>query len=201
MQMRSTMVSRAGWMGMFFLFLLFGCRGTGTKGLNGEDYLLWYQSAGESLNKMKEFGAVQVALHYKPNPVQYLEEKARKEEVKVEDYKDFTLFNLQIREKDHHLLYPHISVQMDRYSFISYYSFDFQKSIRAVQNGVEYSSEMYHYLKTLEEGKSLDFMIGFIGLNTSEPFDLIITDDVFGNGKIKYHYTPSFFNQLPTLKS
>lgn len=165
------------------------------------EYKTWYSDHHKDLIRQEVFETVEFNLDFIPAESQYIDEKEGSKEVVYDSYKDYTLFRLGIKESNGKLLYPYLSKGLDPVNMTSYFSFDFQRTISVEQGDKVFKSDIYHYLKGLEQGKNLDFMIGFIGVDHEQPFDLVIDDEAFGNGRVKFHYEPSYFDKIPTLKS
>lgn len=186
---------------LLLVFLLNSCSNVLNKELSETDYKKWFSDTKKEITKTETYGDLNLSMQYIPAAVQYLREKVHQKDVKPADYTDYTMFNLDVYTSSGTLLYGQMQEAMNQHEFNYYFSYDFSKQIQAVQGDKTLGCTMYHYSKGIEQGKNLQFMIGFDGLNQSEPFDIVLNDAVFGNGKIKYHYEPTFFNALPTLKS
>ena len=186
---------------LLLVFLLNSCSNVLNKELSETDYKKWFSKTKKEITKTETYGDLNLSMQYIPAAVQYLREKVHQKDVKPADYADYTMFNLDVYTSSGALLYGQMQEAMNQHEFNYYFSYDFSKQIQAVQGDKTLGCIMYHYSKGIEQGKNLQFMIGFDGLNQSEPFDIVLNDAVFGNGKIKYHYEPTFFNALPTLKS
>ncbi len=169
--------------------------------LNEEAFKQWYTTSKTQITKQESVGDFQTMLKYIPPAVRYLKEKKNHADVQLKDYDEFTMFDLNMGNASGKQLYAFMRKNMDAQQYNYYYSYDFSKQIKAIQGEKVLDCNVFHYVKGIEQGKQLQFMIGFNELDRNAPFDVEINDDVFGNGKIRYHFEPSFFESIPSLKS
>lgn len=180
---------------------LLACNPSFNSAMDESAFKEWYTTSKTKITKREKFGDFQMELLYIPGAVRYLKEKNNHAGVQQKDYDEFTLFDLSVNNTSGRQLYEFMQTAMNPHQYNYYYSYDFSKQIKAIQGDKELACNIYHYVKGLEQGKQLQFMIGFNELDRKSPFDIEITDDVFGNGKIRYHFDPAFFESIPSLKS
>lgn len=168
--------------------------------LTKQEYLAWYAEAEQETRVTKEFSGLTFALHYRPAALQLIQEEKEATAENLKAYEAFQLFNLSIVPIQPKTISDYLTIKLNEQQLAYYCSFDFAHSLYAEQDGKQFKAEIFHFVKSIETFKSLDFVVGFNGIDHQKPFDVLLQDELFGNGKIKYHYAASYFNSHPHLK-
>lgn len=194
-----------------FLFFLLTALYSCSKGkLDGDDYANYIENKNNPLNKEKQIGDLSFQLQY--CPLEYLlmkEFKTTHLSHKIIDQRkkendSLLYFRLRIKGKDQNgdVINYKISSNEDYYTRLDYLSYGFEENL-ALANGKDtVFPAIFHFERTYGIAPYADFMMAFkTNPVKDKDMDLLIDDNVFGNGLVKFSYSGKDIENIPTLKT
>jgi len=186
------------------LTLLIGC--TTDKQLDGKSYLAWVKSPAHQLKQEKELGGIKYTVQYKPYEFIVLnEEKAYSLEASLltkrkAELAGMSYYNIRIataNNKD--LLNQGVSDKAQYTKRLNYLSYDFQHDIQLETAEESVACSLYHFVQGHGVVPYIDMVVGFTTTAQAVNQTLIINDQVFGNGKIKFYIDKTDIKNVPEL--
>jgi hypothetical protein len=97
------------------------------------------------------------------------------------------------------LLRNSVGSQGEHQEAIYYFSYLFGDQIYLVEGQDTLPSELYHFVRGHGLSPDLKFVFGFPNSGKEVDRQLVIHDDFFSNGLIKFNYDQQLLNKIPTL--
>lgn len=186
--------------------ILFSC--STSDSLDGKSYLSFIKNPENGLINKKEFKGIIYEAQFKPYEYIVLNEQKKYNLSKeiVEDRKKklegMVYYNLRISSTNQtDILAKNITEKQSYVQRINYLSYDFQSAIQLQTDKETINCGLYHFVHQQGITPYVDMVIGFP--IKSEPITqtLIIDDQVFGNGTIKFHIDKKNIEEIPHLKT
>ena len=184
--------------------VFFAC--TNKQELDGKAYLSWVKNPENGLKVEKEISGINYTAQYKPYDYIVLNEekeldlattlvKERKKKLAGMVYYNFrisTTNQTDVLAKGA----SDKSMYMQRSNYLSY---DFQNDITLITETDSINCGLYHFVQGYGVVPYVDMVVGFPVDQVNKDQTLVINDQVFGNGIIKFHINKKDINNIPQL--
>ncbi|MCB0401221.1 MAG: hypothetical protein KDD41_04000 [Flavobacteriales bacterium] len=186
--------------------MLFSCSGTDV--LDGKAYLVWVKNPENGLKIQKEMNGISYEAQYKPYDFIVLNEEknynlpkslvdSRKEELSGMVY-----YNLRITTDNQTDVVAKDVLDKSMYiQRLNYLSYDFQSLIQLQTEKETVNCSLYHFVHQQGITPYVDMVLGFSVKEEPGSQTLIIDDQVFGNGTLKFYLDKKNIEEIPQLKT
>lgn len=181
------------------------------KALTPREYFNWAKTSESGLKQSHAGKGVVFELQFRPKDLMIANEIkngviaesdcARRQS----ELGNLAYFLLKIESGEQDLLMHNIADEQEYVRRVNYYSLDFQQDIIAVAGTDTIPCVLYQFENaygiTPYINISLAFPREFMEANRDKDVEIMINDQVFGNGIMKFNYTENAFHDLPELIS
>jgi hypothetical protein len=176
--------------------------------LSPAEYLSWVNKKQNGLNREKEFGEIKYNL--KSKPIEYIVcNELRQDAISKNQFDSLSAelsgmqyfdFKISIEKFTKEFLKYHSDVGMSYEERVSYCSFNMQKDIKMVVDADTIPCVLYHFERAFDVVPYGVFLLGFPKAPKDKDFTIVVTDNLFNNGILKYSFHHDLFNYLPKLE-
>jgi len=179
------------------------------KALSPREYFNWAKSKESGLQQAHSGNGVNFNLKFQP--VDLIIANEIKNEISSEaDYErrqrelgNLAYFILKIESGAQDLLMHNLQDEQEYVRRVNYYSLDFQQNIIAVAGTDTIPCVLYQFENSYGVAPYINISLAFPGqfmeANKDQPVQVLINDQVFGNGILKFDYEQDTFHDLPEL--
>lgn len=177
------------------------------KKLDANNYMLWVEDGNNKLLNEKQIGVTKYSLQYKPLDYIAIRElgienitKNKIDSVKSEIF-GLQYMNLRISDtKGRDIERLGVSSNTEYSQRSNYLSFGFQNDIKLVSGNDTLPCTLFHQARNYGIAPFIDFVLGFPNSDKQlQDLEIIINDNAFGNGSVKFTITSGTLNSIPEL--
>jgi hypothetical protein len=191
-----------------FIFISIGLMALsscGTVELSPSEYVKWVEDEANGLLQKRALADIDFQLQYKP--LDYLLEQEnvspelqakRKEELRGMHYFNLTYLPKEKGKGD--LLKQAVSSQSEYQQVLYYFSYQFNQQIFMLQGNDTLTCSLFHFVRDHGLSPTLRFVIGFENRGIEEDMQLVIHDEVFHNGPVKFNIKKQQLHSIPNIK-
>lgn len=169
-----------------------------------KEYIEWIRNPENGLHKQKQVGDFMFDVQYKPQAYLLLQQKQGQIPKKAQfdqemhELANTASFELKLGAVDGKtdLLRYKTTNQAEYDQKVYYYSFKFQESIYLEQGDQKFPCAAYHFERAYNLKNNRSFILGFDGVDTTQPMRLVIDADVLHTGPVKLSFDAS---KIPIL--
>jgi hypothetical protein len=179
------------------------------KEILAQRYVEIFKDRKTPATKVQRIGELTYFLTYLPKEYM-ISNELRKNQISQEEYKklseeygDLTYYLMEIEADDRQELARHkLDGNSDYTERIKYLSFEMEQNIKVKGENAEYPCVLFHYERTYNVSPKNTFLLGFEVPEEEKEnkLQMIIDDQLFNAGFIKFTWKPEDIKNLPKLK-
>lgn len=157
----------------------------------------------EASHRQQLLGDLSYELNYLPSAYFIQKNNARSDSLQAHAYEAQSVFLFKIRAAKYHdeLLKYQIQSVNEYYHRIEYFSFKFNNDVQLVLNKNDtFNCTNHHFERNYGLAPEIKILLNFQlpeeQLFQAKSVQLIYTDRVFGNGKVKFQFEPNHFKRI-----
>ena len=189
---------------LFLITLLASCS---KSELDGDEFIKYVENESNNLKTTKEIGDLSFQLQYCPTEYLLLKEYKTDRlpngmvEQRKKENDSLQMFKLRIKtQKGDDILNYGIGSMEDYHARMEYLSYGFEENIALVTGTDTIFPAIFHFERTYGVAPFADFMMAFnTNIKHHENFQIIIDDNVFNTGLLKFSYNN--IQNTPKLKT
>ena len=191
----------------YCLISLVLCSCAKSEEMDGREYLSWVNNTDNGLKLTKELRGITYSVQYKPYDFIILKEEKKYNvsksslEYRTKELDGMVYYDIRISTLDKTDVLAK-GIQQDKSLYIqrvNYFSYDFQNNISLITETDSVTCGLYHFVQGYGITPYVDMVVGFPVQKINESQTLVIDDQVFGNGIIKFFIDKQNIKNIPHL--
>jgi hypothetical protein len=166
----------------------------------------WVENEDNGLRQTRKMDDMAFRLQYKPldyllqqESVSLSNRAQRIKELEGMHYFNLTFLPNELGKGD--LLKQAVGSQAEYQQALYYYSYQFNERLWLLQGQDTLPCTLFHFVRDHGLSPTLQFVLGFENKGINEDMQLVVHDDVFQHGLIKFSITKKQLHSIPTINS
>lgn len=189
---------------VFLSLLITRCKETK---LRTEQYINWIEDADNGLRVTKSIGEVTLSLQYKPMEYILAKEQMQEsmngeeKEKRINELGNMQYYNLtySLAGNSGDILKYNLGDASEYQERIYYFSFHMQEDIFMIEGNDTLPCELFHFERYYGLSPKLSFSLGFKNTGNKTDKQVIIDDNIYGSGPVKFIIALKDIQNIPLI--
>lgn len=190
----------------YFLIMILtaGCK---EKKLTADEYIEWMENPENGLKITRIIGDIEFILQYKPIDYILAKEQMQKKMTKEEKEKrmmelgEMQYYHLtySLKEGNADILKYNLTGDSEYQERVYYFSFGHQENIHLAEGRDTLPCELFHFERYYGLSPKMSFSLGFKKTSKADDKQLMILDEVYGSGPVKFTISSADIENIPAI--